>query len=70
MGALFGGGGGYAPAPMQDNSALIAQQERDAKEAATKERVTRSRSGGMYSLLNPGTGYLGVQANESLGGSA
>lgn len=70
MGALFGGGagGGYVPAP--DNSALIAQQQREAEDAANKERVTRKRTGGMYSLLNPGTGYLGVAGNEQLGESA
>lgn len=65
MGMFGGGGGGYVP-PAPDTSAVRAQQEKDAQDAATKERVRRAQTSGAASLLNPGTGYLGVQ-NQTLG---
>lgn len=55
----FGGGGGAVPqAP--DYSQLNYQREKEAAEAATKERVRRAQTTGAASLLNQGTGYLGV----------
>lgn len=65
----MGGGGGYVP-PAPDTSAVQAQREKDAAEAATKERVRRAQTTGASSLLNQGTGYLGVQPTPLGGGDA
>lgn len=74
---LFGGGGGgggnqVPSAP--DTSQVQAQREKEAQEAATKERVRRAQTGGGYSLLdqnrdNPygGNSVLG-NPSQTLGG--
>lgn len=69
----MGGGGGYVP-PAPDTSAVQAQRDKEAAEAATKERVRRAQTSGASSLLNKDTGYTGVNptplGSSSLLGSA
>lgn len=64
MSFLFGGAPQPETPPAQDTSALQAQRAKEAEEAATKERVDRARTGGMYSTLGP-NGYMGVTGQQS-----
>lgn len=67
MGGLFS-----KPKMPKDNSAEELRKQRAEKEAeeAARERLRRAQAGGASSLLNPGTGFLGVPFDSSTSGAA